>query len=412
MATIQEAKNSIKKGIQSYLLKKEDGSYLLDRLSKLPFYLEGPPGVGKTQIVSQLAEEMGIGYVSFSLTHHTRNTLLGLPVISDLPDGEKFTRYTMSEILAAVYEQVQAGKEEGILLLDEFPCMAESIFPIMLAFLQTGNIGQFTLPEGWVLVLCGNPSKYNRASRNFDSALLDRIRKIEIEFSAKAFLDYAKEQNFHEAIQNFLQIDQQLIYRCELQDGKENLVTCRGWENLSETLKAYERANLVVDQQTISQFIKAPEICDKFWTYYKRYALCLSPERVQQILEGKKVPKVEQQLQKMGIEGVQEIGEFFIETIQDIYAKESELVEQYSAGDEDEKKMEVMRKMLAAKVKICSRQLENLFQWFGHLDVSRGVILQSQLFSAINENPFLVYAMSTTPAPSYKTMAQDIYQVS
>ena len=55
----------------------------MDEVNCLPFYLEGAPGIGKTQIVGQLAKEMGIGYVSFSLVHHTRNSLLGLPVISE-----------------------------------------------------------------------------------------------------------------------------------------------------------------------------------------------------------------------------------------------------------------------------------------------------------------------------------------
>ena len=112
--TIRSAKEMIKTGIRGYLLKDENGKYLMEERDRLPFYLLGMPGVGKTQIVNEIAQELGIGFVSFSLTHHTRNTVLGLPVIDTMENGDKFTRYTMSEIIESVYEQVEAGRREGV----------------------------------------------------------------------------------------------------------------------------------------------------------------------------------------------------------------------------------------------------------------------------------------------------------
>ena len=102
--TVKEVKEEIKKGMQAYTKKTEDGSYCLRSVNRIPFYLEGKPGIGKTEIVRQVADELGIGFVSFSITHHTRNSLLGLPVISNLECG-KYTEYTMSEIIAAVMEK-------------------------------------------------------------------------------------------------------------------------------------------------------------------------------------------------------------------------------------------------------------------------------------------------------------------
>jgi len=140
MNTIAEAKNAIKAAVKGYLHKDAEGNYVMQERNRLPIYQEGPPGVGKTEIVSQIAKELDLGLVAFSLVHHTRNSLLGLPVIETLPQGEKYTSYTMSEVIAKVREQVESGKKEGILLLDEFPCMADTIVPVMLSFLQTKNI--------------------------------------------------------------------------------------------------------------------------------------------------------------------------------------------------------------------------------------------------------------------------------
>lgn len=287
MYTILQAKQSIRDGIKTYLEKDNDGNYLMDEVNCLPFYLEGAPGIGKTQIVGQLAKEMGIGYVSFSLVHHTRNSLLGLPVITELENGDKFTSFTMSEIIAKVYEQMEKGFSEGILLLDEFPCMSETVMPAMLAFLQTKNIGTHTLPRGWIIVLCGNPAKYNKATHSFDAAVTDRIRKIEIEYKVGDFLKYAMDNNLSKTIISYLEINPEHIYRYVKDKQHEELVTCRSWENLSHTLTVSERLNNSVDEELIGQFIKSDEIANKFAIFYRNQLTGMTIEETKKILAGK-----------------------------------------------------------------------------------------------------------------------------
>lgn len=267
MYSIQEAKETIKAGMKGYLQKNEDGSYCYKESARMPFYVEGKPGIGKTEIVRQVAEELGIGFVSFSITHHTRSTLLGLPVIVE-KENYKYTEYTMSEIIAKVKLAEEAGYKEGILLLDEFNCASETIYPMMLALLQTRNIGYYRLPEGWNLVLLGNPKQYNKSAREQDAAILDRVRKIEVDASVKDFLDYAKGKNFHPAVQQYLASNSMNLYYSNQTVDTKELVTCRGWENLSHALYAYEKLKQDVDVKTVEQFIKSEEIAGSFAAYY------------------------------------------------------------------------------------------------------------------------------------------------
>jgi len=265
--TVQEAKDEIKNGMKGYLLKDETGAYRYKETARMPFYLEGPPGIGKTEIVRQIAEELGIGFVSFSITHHTRNTLLGLPVIVE-EETCKYTEYTMSEIIAKLIQAQKAGFAEGILLLDEFNCASETIFPMMLAMLQTRNIGQYKIPEGWNLVLCGNPPEYNKSARSFDAVILDRVRRMKLQMETKEFLKYAEKQKMHPLILKYLGLNKYNTYQCQNTGTREDVVTCRGWENLSHALYAYEEMGAVITVKMVAQFLKSEEIAGSFAAFY------------------------------------------------------------------------------------------------------------------------------------------------
>ena len=287
MCTIMEAKTHIKNIAREYLFKDANGNYVMQERNRQPIYLEGAPGIGKTEVVEQVSKELGIGYVGSSLAHLTRNTLLGLPVIEELGDGRKYTTYTMPEPLAKVYKKVEQGYREGILLLDEFASTSETLMPTMLGFLQTKNIGVHTLPEGWIIVLCGNPPEYNRTARKFDCAVLDRIRKITIEFDVKAFIAYGKEIGLEKIILDYLEVQPNHAYRCAEHGGEKELVTCRGWENLSHAYSIYKKLEQPIDLQMVKQFIKSDEIADSFMAYVKQCKVGVSIDEMDEILRGR-----------------------------------------------------------------------------------------------------------------------------
>lgn len=290
--TVEEAKREIKDSIEIYLEKREDGTYCMPEVNRLPFYLQGAPGVGKTEMSRQIAEEMGIGFVALSVTHHTRNTVLGLPVVENLKEKDsKYTVYTMSEIIAMVEREVGKGYKEGILLIDEFACMAESLVAPMLAFLQTKNIGTYRLPEGWVLILCSNPVKYNKSARVFDMAIMDRVRLMDVEFDTKTFIKYGEEHGIHHLILDYLKLYPADAHLCEVaENGERSIVTTRGWENLSWCMQGCERKRKSVTQALIQQFVKNFEIADRFYRFYLTHRGKLDQHAYEEILEGKNLP--------------------------------------------------------------------------------------------------------------------------
>ena len=81
---IKEAKQDIKNTVRAYLDKDEFGQYRIPEVRQRPILLIGPPGIGKTQIMQQVASECGIGLVSYTITHHTRQSAVGLPFIKEV----------------------------------------------------------------------------------------------------------------------------------------------------------------------------------------------------------------------------------------------------------------------------------------------------------------------------------------
>ena len=135
---IKRAKQEIIDAVEAYLSKDEYGDWLIPRVRQRPILLLGAPGIGKTQIMEQVAQECRIGLVAYTITHHTRQSAVGLPFIEHKMYGGKeyaVTEYTMSEIVASVYDRIEkSGLPEGILFIDEINCVSETLAPTMLQF--------------------------------------------------------------------------------------------------------------------------------------------------------------------------------------------------------------------------------------------------------------------------------------
>ena len=205
---IQEAKTEIIHTVKAYLSKDINGMYKVPVIRQRPILLMGPPGIGKTQIMEQISRECRIGLVSYTITHHTRQSAIGLPfIVEETFQNKKFsaTEYTMSEIIGSIYKNMEeTGFKEGILFIDEINCVSETLAPTMLQFLQCKTFGNQPVPEGWIIVAAGNPPEYNKSVRDFDMVTLDRIRMIKIEPDFKIWKEYALHQNLSNIIISYL----------------------------------------------------------------------------------------------------------------------------------------------------------------------------------------------------------------
>lgn len=380
---IKRAKQEIKDAIEAYLLKDENGNYLIPPIRQRPIFLLGAPGIGKTQIMEQVARECQVGLVSYTITHHTRQSAIGLPFIAKNMYGDKeysVTEYTMSEIIASVYNCMEeTGLKEGILFIDEINCVSETLAPAMLQFLQCKTFGNHAVPEGWIIVAAGNPPEYNKSVREFDVVTLDRVKKIEVEPDFGVWKEYAYRQEVHPAVISYISTRIAHFYQMETTVDGMFFATPRGWEDLSRLMGVYEKLGKTVDREVVLQYIQYPKIAKDFANYLELYYKYQADYQIDQLMEGKieeiLLMKIRHASFDEKLSVVSLILARILEGFREAYKKEAcitmlfEVLKQVKAGMNDEKSVTTLLEELLqetqktyeykAKAKILNKEEEN-----------------------------------------------------
>ena len=287
---IRQAKEQILSAVTAYRTRDAYGRPMIPLERQRPLFLLGAPGIGKTAVVEQAARESGIALVSYAMTHHTRQSALGLPFIAERDFGgvtSRVSEYTMSEIIASVYEKMEeTGLKEGILFLDEINCVSETLSPAMLQFLQYKVFGRHRLPAGWIVVTAGNPPEYNRSVRDFDMATWDRLKRIEIEPDFDVWREWAVNNGVHPAVTAYLETHRDDFCRIEATAEGREFVTPRGWVDLSDMLRLCELNALPIDGLLIAQYLQCRETAARFAEFFELWRKYRGEYRIEDILSG------------------------------------------------------------------------------------------------------------------------------
>ncbi len=155
--------------------------------ARLPVLLEGPTGIGKSEIVQQTADDLGIKHCVLDLSLLEPPDLVGLPVIEN---GR--TKYAMPSILPA--------DGAGILLLEELNRAERYIQQPALQLLTARKLHEYQLPEGWLPCAAINPEDDEYQVTPLDPALRARFLDLRVRADRMAWIDWAERSGVHAAI--------------------------------------------------------------------------------------------------------------------------------------------------------------------------------------------------------------------
>ena len=197
----------------------------------VPFLL-GKPGIGKSAIVNQVAEENNFQFIDLRLSQLDSCDVRGIPRV----DKEKgVSKWFPPEFLP--FKGIEKFEEsKGILFLDEInrarPDVLQSIFQLV----YDRKVGEYDLLDDWYIVAAGNLGIEDGTDViEFDSALKNRFVYIDVDYNLADWVSWATENNVHNTIIGFLQSRPEYLYHQVTEDEKKYL-TPRTWHMFSNLL--------------------------------------------------------------------------------------------------------------------------------------------------------------------------------
>jgi hypothetical protein len=209
-----------------------------------PVMLWGPPGVGKSAIVKQVAKEMEVGMSDMRLIYFEPVDLRGLPSVLD---GE--TVWLKPAFLPK--------DGNGVLFLDELPAAPKSVQAAAYQLTLDRAIGEYQLPDGWSVVAAGNGTGDRAVSNPMPSPLVSRFLHIHLEASAEDWVGWAISNGIAPEIIAFVRVRPDLIYDFNPKNWAQNApYACpRSWDALSRFITGEDGTVDVIDLPVFSGFI-------------------------------------------------------------------------------------------------------------------------------------------------------------
>ncbi|WP_424969211.1 AAA family ATPase [Dinoroseobacter sp. S76] len=202
------------------------------------YMLHGAPGVGKTEIIQQLADEIGARLFDLRLTTIEPQDLRGLPYYDH--DAQKTIWYRPEDL-------PDDPATPSVLFLDELTAAAPNLQPTVYGLLQERRVGQHRLPDNVFLVAAGNTVEDGAIAYEMGSALSDRLVHLHVVASASDWLEnYAIPHNLHPAVIAFLRSRGDLLSTVRDAQERDDVIaaTPRAWARVSAILRATSERRL------------------------------------------------------------------------------------------------------------------------------------------------------------------------
>lgn len=211
--------------------------YLID--ANQPVMLHGSPGVGKSDVVRQIAKQRGIELIDLRLSQLDPVDLRGVPSV----DTKKhITSWNTPSFLPT------DGK--GILFLDEINSAAQATQAAAYQLVLDRKLGDYTLPEGWAIIAAGNRAADRAIVNQMATPLKNRMVHIDYEVNTDDWCQWALEHDVHPLVLGYIRFRPTFLNEFEERSASAEetkrqqrikasnaFATPRSWEFMSRLLK-------------------------------------------------------------------------------------------------------------------------------------------------------------------------------
>lgn len=200
--------------------------------SQRPLFLWGPPGIGKSEVVADIAKELGGYMIDLRLGQMDPTDIRGIPFYNkelgkmdwappiDLPDAE----------LAAKYPVI-------VLFMDEMNSAAPAVQAAAYQLVLNRRCGKYVMPDNVVMIAAGNRESDKGVTYRMPTPLSNRFVHIEMKVDFPSWQEWAVTNNIHKDVVGYLTFAKQDLYDFDAKSSSRAFATPRSWSFVSQLME-------------------------------------------------------------------------------------------------------------------------------------------------------------------------------
>ncbi len=206
--------------------------------AKIPLFIWGAPGIGKSSIVKQVAFEQGLEFTDLRLSLMDPTDLKGIPF---------FDKENHEAVWAKPNFLPKDPDSKGILFLDEINTAPPSVQASAYQLVLDRKVGDYELPKGWSIVAAGNNESDRGVVYRMPPPLANRFVHLDMEVDFEDWKKWAYGAEIDASVIGFLNFDKEKIFLFDPAKNEKSFPTPRSWEYVDKVIKTGLSSNLLYD---------------------------------------------------------------------------------------------------------------------------------------------------------------------
>ncbi len=195
-----------------------------------PVMVWGPPGIGKSQIVAQVASKQGVPVIDIRLSQMEPTDLRGIP----FRDGD-----TVVWSIPALLPNAKRHGARGILFLDEITSAPPTVTAAAYQLILDRRLGEYYVPEGWAIFAAGNRHGDRGVTYAMPAPLANRFAHYELHADLDDWIAWAYRNDIDERVMAFLRFRPELLFEMKSSTTLSAFPSPRTWEYADRALKKF-----------------------------------------------------------------------------------------------------------------------------------------------------------------------------
>ncbi len=196
-----------------------------------PVMIWGPPGVGKSQLVSQVAKKHGRTMIDIRLSQMEPSDLRGIP----FRDGN-----SVQWAVPAMLPDAERHGDAGILFLDEITSAPPSVSAAAYQLILDRKLGEYQIPDGWAIFAAGNRQGDRGVTYSMPAPLANRFSHYEFDINLDDWVSWAYQNQIDERVIAFLRFRPELLFDFDPAHNPVAFPSPRSWEFVHRALHKFQ----------------------------------------------------------------------------------------------------------------------------------------------------------------------------